>query len=60
MQHVKWHSPYQIGQILPISLDPHYLPLYALRTVLRLLVALGFSFLFTFIFATWAAKSPSR
>ena len=42
----------------PISLDPSALPGYALRTGLRMLVALGFSLLFTFSYATWAAKSP--
>jgi NitT/TauT family transport system permease protein len=42
----------------PISLDPAALPGYALRTGLRMLVALGFSLLFTFSYATWAAKSP--
>jgi len=41
----------------PISLDPSFLPGYALRTGLRMLVALGFSLLFTFTYATWAAKS---
>lgn len=50
-------SPYQLGQPTPISLDPHFLPGYALRTVLRMLIALVFSLLFTFTFATWAAKS---
>lgn len=50
-------APYELGQRLPISLDPHYLPGYALRTVLRMFIALFFSLLFTFIFATWAAKS---
>jgi len=49
--------PYQLGQPIPISLDPHNLPSYALRTVSRMLIALFFSLLFTFIFATWAAKS---
>ncbi len=49
--------PYQLGQAIPISLDIHYLPGYALRTVLRMLIALCFSLLFTFTFATWAAKS---
>lgn len=49
--------PYQLGQAIPISLDPHHLPGYALRTVLRMLIALFFSLLFTFVFATWAAKS---
>jgi NitT/TauT family transport system permease protein len=42
----------------PISLDPVNLPNYALRTGLRMLVALGFSLIFTFTYATWAAKSP--
>ena len=41
----------------PISLDPSALPGYALRTGLRMLIALGFSLLFTFSYATWAAKS---
>lgn len=49
--------PYQLGQPLYLSLDPHFLPRYALQTVVRMMVALTFSLLFTFIFATWAAKS---
>ncbi len=49
--------PYHLGEVMPISLDPRYLPGYALRTVLRMLIALFFSLLFTFIFGTWAAKS---
>ncbi len=49
--------PYQLGQTISISLDPRYLPEYALRTVLRMLIAMIFSLLFTFVFATWAAKS---
>ena len=40
-----------------ISLNPSHLPEYALRTALRMLIALGFSLLFTFTYATWAAKS---
>ncbi len=40
-----------------ISLDPTNLPNYAFRTALRMLVAMGFSLLFTFSYATWAAKS---
>jgi NitT/TauT family transport system permease protein len=50
-------TPYQIGGQLPISLDPLYLPIYALRTVSRMLIALVFSLLFTFTIATWAAKN---
>lgn len=50
-------APYQLGQVITISLDPSNLPGYALRTVSRMLIALTISLLFTFIFATWAAKS---
>ncbi len=49
--------PYHLGEPPHISLDPRYLPGYALRTVLRMLIALFFSLLFTFVFGTWAAKS---
>lgn len=48
---------FELGEVMPISLNPWHLPYYALRTVLRMLVALLFSLLFTFIFGTWAAKS---
>ena len=40
-----------------ISLDPHNLPEYALRTTLRMLVALLASLAFTVIYGTLAAKS---
>jgi len=50
-------APYQLGSVIPISLDPRYLPFYALRTVMRMLIALAFSLLFTLTIATWAAKS---
>lgn len=50
-------TPYQLGQVIPISLHPSVLPFYAARTVMRMLIALVFSLLFTFTFATWAAKS---
>jgi NitT/TauT family transport system permease protein len=40
-----------------ISLSPSHLPDYALRTALRMLVALALSLLFTFTYATLAAKS---
>ena len=36
---------------------PANLPGYALRTALRMLIALGVSLVFTFTYATWAAKS---
>jgi NitT/TauT family transport system permease protein len=41
-----------------IYLDPTHLPEYAARTALRMLIALFFSLVFTFTYATWAAKSP--
>src|SRR5271165_905409 len=44
-------------QATPISLAPAHLPQYAARTTLRMLIALGFSLLFTFTYATLAAKS---
>ena len=40
-----------------ITLDPRWLPYYALRTTLRMFVALIFSTVFTLIFAPLAAKS---
>ena len=39
------------------SLSPGLLPLYALRTTLRMLAALAVSFVFTLVYATLAAKS---
>ncbi len=50
-------TPYQLGEVIPISLSISVLPFYAARTVVRMLIALIFSLLFTFIFATWAAKN---
>ena len=49
--------PYHLGEQTKISLDPHYLPGYALRTVSRMFLALIVSLLFTFTVATWAAKN---
>ncbi|MBN8921319.1 MAG: sulfonate ABC transporter permease, partial [Rhizobiales bacterium] len=40
-----------------ISLDPSALPEYAVRTSLRMLAAMLLSLVFTFTYATWAAKS---
>ena len=50
-------APYTPGEHIPLSLDPLYLPLYALRTVLRMIAALVASLIFTFSYATLAAKS---
>jgi len=41
-----------------LKLNPADLPGYALRTSLRMLIALGVSLGFTFTYATWAAKNP--
>ncbi len=41
----------------PISLDPAMLPEYGLRTTLRMLAAIAASLVFTFVYATIAAKS---
>jgi NitT/TauT family transport system permease protein len=43
----------------PPSLDPRNLPEYAARTTLRMLIAMALSLLFTFTYATLAAKSRS-
>ena len=49
--------PYSLGDPLPISLNPEKLPFYALRTVLRLFIALAFSIVFTFVVGALAAKN---
>ncbi len=41
----------------PPSLDPRNLPEYAARTTLRMLIAMVLSLIFTFTYATFAAKS---
>lgn len=48
--------PLSMATGTPISLDPVHLPEYALRTTLRMILALFASLLFTFIYATLAAK----
>jgi NitT/TauT family transport system permease protein len=48
---------YRVGEALPISLDPWYLPEYALRTVLRMGAALVASLIFSLVYAALAAKS---
>ncbi len=49
-------GPYQLGEVIPISLDPGQLPGYALRTTLRMVAAMALSLVFTFVYATIAAK----
>ena len=41
-----------------LFLNPWDLPSYALRTGLRMLIAMALSLVFTFTYATWAAKNP--
>ncbi len=41
----------------PVSLDPVHLPFYALRTTMRMLLAIVCSIIFTLVYATLAAKS---
>ncbi len=48
--------PYQLGQSMPISLDPLLLPYYLLRTTLRMFLALAASLVFACVFAAIAAK----
>ena len=43
--------------LTPVTLDPANLPEYALRTILRMLAAIVFSLIFTFGYATLAAKN---
>ena len=50
-------APFVATQQPRISLSPAALPVYALRTTLRMLAALVASLIFTFIYATPAAKS---
>ena len=50
-------TPYALGDPIALSLDPAYLPMYALRTVLRMFIALILSIVFTFVVGTLAAKN---
>ncbi len=50
-------TPFVITEPSAISLSPSELPMYALRTVMRMLIALMASLIFTFVYATLAAKS---
>ncbi|MBS0290464.1 MAG: ABC transporter permease subunit [Proteobacteria bacterium] len=50
-------APYELGEQIPILLSPKMLPGYAISTIIRMLIALFFSLVFTFTIATLAAKS---
>ncbi|MDO8954762.1 MAG: ABC transporter permease subunit [Gammaproteobacteria bacterium] len=49
--------PFHVGQEIPITLNISSLPNYALQTTIRMFIALFFSFIFSLIVATVAAKS---
>lgn len=49
--------PYHLGQTIPIHLEAKYLPSYALNTVIRMLIAMLISLLFTFVVGTLAVKN---
>lgn len=48
--------PFQLGETLPLSLDPLYLPYYLLRTTLRMFIALAASMVFSCVFAALTVK----
>jgi NitT/TauT family transport system permease protein len=50
-------APLSAPEAVSINLDPIHLPNYAVRTTLRMFAALMASLIFTFTYATWAAKS---
>src|ERR1700680_1049778 len=50
-------APLSALDITPVSLDPANLPHYALRTTIRMLLAIVCSIVFTFVYAALAAKS---
>jgi len=49
-------QPYELGEVLPLTLDPTALPYYLMRTSLRMFLALGASLIFACVFAVLAAK----
>jgi NitT/TauT family transport system permease protein len=49
--------PLSALDVAPVSLDPANLPVYALRTTMRMLLAIVCSIIFTFVYAALAAKS---
>jgi NitT/TauT family transport system permease protein len=48
--------PYQLGEVIPLTLDPTALPYYLLRTTLRMFIALAASVVFSCVFAALASK----
>ena len=50
------NRPFQLGEALPLSLDPIHLPYYLLRTTLRMFLALAASMVFSCVFAALTVK----
>ena len=50
-------KPYRLGHPFVIHLDWVYLPFYAWRSALRMLIAWFFSLVFSLVVGAWAAKS---
>lgn len=50
-------APYELGKAIKIQLDPYMLPVYGLRTVTRMFIALGISLLFSLLTGLLAAKN---
>src|SRR4051812_23358310 len=50
-------APLSALDVTPVTLDAVHLPAYALRTTMRMLLAIVCSIIFTFIYAALAAKS---
>jgi NitT/TauT family transport system permease protein len=50
-------APLSTLDVTPVTLDAVHLPAYALRTTMRMLLAIVCSIIFTFIYAALAAKS---
>ncbi len=50
------NRPFQLGEALPLSLDPIHLPYYLLRTTLRMFIALAASMVFSCVFAALTVK----
>ncbi|HEY6895697.1 MAG TPA: ABC transporter permease subunit [Rhodocyclaceae bacterium] len=48
--------PYQLGETIPLTLEPTALPYYLLRTTLRMFIALLASMIFSCAFAALASK----
>ncbi len=53
----KMAVPYELGDQLAITLEPSALPAYALRTVIRMFIAMGLSLLACLTLGTLAGKS---